>query len=107
MAPWADRDEWFNKDRLTVPYSELWHGSRFRELSYFFDEYNEFVLPALCTICNSVFSPETIEELCNFNPQHGQKINATCQECHENTEVEVQITTGHPLNQVFLFHEDG
>jgi hypothetical protein len=41
LAHWEERDEWFNLDNITVPYKEVWHGSRFRELSFFWDEERE------------------------------------------------------------------
>ena len=106
LAHWKHQDEWFRQDSIAVPYKELWHGNRFRELSYFFDEYNEYLLPSLCSICNSVFSPDLIDELCNFNPQQGQIVHAKCQECYEDNVITVQLTKGHSLNQVFIFHED-
>jgi hypothetical protein len=41
LAHWEERDEWFNLDNITVPYKEVWHGSRFCELSFFWDEERE------------------------------------------------------------------
>ena len=30
LAHWRGRDDWFNKDVITVPRKEIWHGERFR-----------------------------------------------------------------------------
>ena len=58
LAHWEEKDDWFNVGHITVPYKEIWHGSRFRELSYFWDEqkYKSFSshflgynLPCICS----------------------------------------------------------
>jgi hypothetical protein len=51
MAHWEERDNWFNIEDITVPYKEVWHGSRFRDLSMFWDEERESCLPTCCPIC--------------------------------------------------------
>ena len=39
MAHWKDKDSWLNchESWTTCNSSELWHGKRFRELSWFWD----------------------------------------------------------------------
>ena len=38
MEHWKHKDEWFNVNETVWPKTETWHGNRFRELSYFWDE---------------------------------------------------------------------
>ena len=46
MAHWKDKEEWLNKEELHCNLKEIWHGKRFRELSYFWDQNKETLLPA-------------------------------------------------------------
>ena len=106
LAHWKDRRDWFRQESVTVPLKELWHGDRFTEISYFFDERAEFLLPTVCISCNSVISTEEIHESCGPNPVSGQSTTITCNQCFEDNNVIVKYVKRHPLNQVFIFHED-
>ena len=58
---WQSKDEWFNVDPDDdISLIELWHGSRFRELSHFWDSSKETLLPAHCTHCNAVVPADII-----------------------------------------------
>ena len=106
LAHWRERNEWFRKDTITVPRRELWHGEQFCNISFFFDETAEYLLPALCLFCNATISTEQIEERCGMNPLTGQSGTITCTECLEDNLVEIKYARGNPLDQVFIFHED-
>ena len=60
LAHWENRAEWFNKQNIEVPFKEVWHGSRFRDLSYFWDEDKETVMPTCCPNCDNLISVEEI-----------------------------------------------
>lgn len=57
MAHWSSRDQWFNRsvEHEHPGQSELWHGSRFRELSWYWnpdESYEEVffrsIIPGVC-----------------------------------------------------------
>ena len=55
LGHWEDKNEWFNKNpEEDINLIELWHGSRFRELSFFWDCKKTMLLPSYCTSCVSV-----------------------------------------------------
>lgn len=56
MAHWNDREQWLNKpDDYEHPgQTELWHGGRFRELSWFWNPEETYVLPDWCPFCHTV-----------------------------------------------------
>ena len=56
LSHWKDRGDWFNvssKDDLDL--IEIWHGSRFRELSYFWDPNKITLLLCHCPHCEEMF----------------------------------------------------
>ena len=102
-AHWRERDEWFKKSQLAVPRKELWHGDRFRELSYFWDEDSEFLLPSKCDQCQNIISTEMVNNGIDIGNDITQVI---CGYCSQTAQVECRFTSGNPLNQCFIFHED-
>ena len=103
MAHWTDRDHWFNKDEdyQHPGESELWHGSRFRSLSWFWNPDEYYVLPDWCPLCHAVISSAVITDAF----EHKQPI--TCPECVQNFTAIPRRVAGDPRNQVVLIHEDG
>ena len=51
---WKNRHEWLIKEHLEVPRKELWHGERFRELSYFWDPDQVTQLSEVCAFCQTI-----------------------------------------------------
>ena len=109
MAHWEDRDNWFNKDTPECPRKELWHGQRFLQLSYFFDQNKESPLPVICKHCNSIVS---VSDIATRRTELGidnvyESFEYTCCTCYSVFELWPKFMRGCPLNQAYLFHEDG
>lgn len=43
-----------------MPRKEIWDGTRFSELSWFWDPEKEWLLPVMCPFCSSVISASDI-----------------------------------------------
>ena len=108
LAHWEERDDWFNIDDITVPHKEVWHGSRFRDLSFFWDEDAESFLPACCPNCLNIIS---VDEMCLASGADrlvpDDYVQLSCSECTFEFSDIVQSVKGNWLNQAFIFHEDG
>lgn len=59
-AHWRQKERWLNKLGEQWPKSEIWDGSRFAELSWYWDPDSEWLLPVRCPTCCSVVSPKEI-----------------------------------------------
>ena len=46
--------------------TELWHGQRFRELSYFWDNSKETLYPVTCPSCLKIISSDVISASSDF-----------------------------------------
>ena len=103
LSHWKNKESWFKKQNSFWPKKELWHGERFNEWSYFWDEDNLFQLPALCSQCNEFISVDVLNN--GANTEEGQVVS--CKECGNASTYEKKFARGNPLNQVFIFHEDG
>lgn len=64
----------------------------------------ETPLPSLCPNCGTIFLVEFIQA---HNPTRGDSFSVTCNECFEEVRITANIMKGCPLNQAYLFHEDG
>ena len=106
MSHWNEHNEWLNKPDEDIHWwTELWHGERFRELSYFWDPDVSTLLPEVCPSCSSIIPASTISsgkaleqtsQVCVVRP--------TCiSECH----VVPRYMDGDPRNQAIVFHIDG
>ena len=103
MAHWNDRDQWFGKsaDYDHPGVTELWHGSRFRELSWFWNPNETYILPDWCLFCREIIPASMIQEAST----NGEAI--TCYSCTNMFEPIVREVAGDPHNQVIIIHEDG
>ena len=103
MQHWENKDNWFQVNQSVWPKREIWDGERFQELSYFWDQDNEFQLPDFCPSCSEVLSCEEI----NAGNDVGNSKEIVCPECRDKVITVPTFVKGSPLNQAFLFHEDG
>jgi len=106
LGHWFHKDDWFLRDPSTchIPISEMWDGTRFAEISYFFNPDAKYQLPSLCTSCSSILSVEEIlnGDICTINSSI-----VVCQSCSISQEVEYKFTYGNPRNIVLMVHYDG
>ena len=105
MAHWINREDWLNIEHLQVPRKELWHGERFRELSYFWDPEQETQLPEICDLCQTIIPVTVINESADEGDLSVRTIS--CPNCLEEVDVAPRFMRGNPLNQAVVFHEDG
>lgn len=104
LAHWEDRESWFLQERVKVPKKETWHGQRFADLSYFWDSNSSTLLPAVCPGCNTVISKNFLNE----NNLVGEvEFEIECNQCFQTFRYQKKYMKGSPLNQAFIFHEDG
>ena len=84
---------------------ELWDGSRFSELSWFWDPHCEWTLPVCCPFCRAVISATTVNDVvsrCSSN-----SIKLQCLECHTRFDHDIRKAKGDPRNIALLGHWDG
>lgn len=99
MAHWRDRSEWMSETACTdVVQTELWHGERFKELSWFWNPDKQYTLPELCPYCRAVI-PSTVIE--------GGTPIIECQKCDKEFACYPRSVRGDPRNQAIIIHEDG
>ena len=58
-AHWTDRKNWLYDTAAESnhkTYNEIWDGSRFHDLSWFWDPEAEWLLPTRCSVCREVIS---------------------------------------------------
>ena len=104
MSHWNDRDQWLGKPKeYNHPgVTELWHGSRFHELSWFWNPNQTHILPDWCPFCRELISASTIQEAST------NREAITCHSCMNTFEPIVREVAGDPRNQVIIIiHEDG
>ena len=103
MAHWNERDGWLDKCP-TYEHSgmtELWHGKRFRELSWFWNPQKEYVLPEWCPFCHAIIPASVVEDCYQMNRR------ITCNGCSKCFPAMPRKVKGDPRNQALIIHEDG
>ena len=106
LEHWLNKHEWMDENSNKC-YKEVWHGERFKELSYFWDENVETFLPVCCPNCDTIISVEDMENLVFPNSTLHDRLYLSCPECTFDFVHEPKKMRGNPLNQAFIFHEDG
>lgn len=104
MAHWRDRDEWLSgtAEHTHVAQTELWHGDRFKELSWFWNPEKEYTLPELCPHCNAIIPSAVVEEASTSTPTV-----LKCKRCNKEFVCYQRTVRGDPRNQAIVIHEDG
>lgn len=108
LSHWEAKNEWLNKGDIEVLYyKEIWHGARFRELSPFWDDARESFMPTCCPNCNNIISVDEIVQAAGVNGLIAHNpVNLSCRECTFDFVYSIRVTL-YPLNQAFIFYEDG
>lgn len=106
-AHWLDRKHWL--ENMTVDENrlkkEILDGTRFNELSWFWDPTCEWILPAHCPSCKLYGGTEVIKEASGYNTT--AYVTIECPECHYEFSHNVQSTFGDPRNIALIGHWDG
>jgi len=100
---WEEREHWLNHEGPWYPLKEVWDGSRFSEVSWFWDPDCEWFLPVKCHFCSSVLSAEEIER----SPPDGHSYTVTCCQCGSVNTCKGEKAKGDPRNIALMGHWDG
>ena len=111
MAHWDDKTSWFNLPEETASGSltELWHGTRFQELAYFWDSNKSCLLPDKCTFCFLIISASQISQALSqdVSDNTSEQVSIVGGICHSSVRISPRYVTRDPRNQAVMIHEDG
>jgi len=98
LAHWEDRDTWLNVplDYDHPEKSELWHGKRFQELSYFWNPDETTLLPEKCPSCSAIIT--TSEISASLSGPFSQVASVMYKCCCTLVTIEPQYMRGDPRN---------
>ena len=102
MVFWDEKDHWLDHEGPWFPLKEVWDGSLFSEVSWFWDPDSEWLLPTTCSFCSSVLSAEEIE-----NSYDGHNHNVTCSDCGTLNICTGEKANGDATNIALIGHWDG
>lgn len=102
-AHWLEKDHWLNsadnrKSWGWTHKNEIWDGTRFAELSYFWDPNDEFVLPEYCPHCNIVVSATDVVN----SPTSNGIQEVICPGCFNCFQTEIKTAYGDPRNIAYI-----
>lgn len=107
MAHWKERAAWFGGKPHGIKYKEIWHGEKFSDLSFFWDTETDTLLPTTYPHCGSVSTTSEIQDAAHPGSSSTDPVQLRCSECVITFLHTPQFMRGNPLNQAFIFHEDG
>lgn len=107
MAHWEEKDHWYYATGPWYPLREVWDGTRFAELSYFFDPEARFLLPSKCTFCRAIISTTKLKGNGLDVEGNVDIVKYQCQECGTVQNCHKQYVNGDPRNIVLMGHWDG
>lgn len=103
LAHWFNREAWISGVGPNFELSEVWDGSRFNELPWFWNPDKEWVLPYKCNCCGNVISVEQIEAF----PEKDGVYTIQCEECGDRADHQPKFAQGEPRNIALIGHWDG
>ena len=104
LAHWINKDAWLRGVGANFELKEVWDGSRFNELAWFWDPDSKWMLPCKCHLCGNVFSADQIRASPECN---GQDHSVQCEECGKRQVVTPVFVSGDPRNIALIGHWDG
>ena len=99
MGHWMDKHSWLDGDPSNsndTKLSELWHGSRFKQISWFWNPANYTLLPAKCVSCGMLISTETIEKELSLPQTTPTPLSVTCDGCRNIVSFHPNYMRGDP-----------
>ena len=87
-----------NTEEPWYPIKEMWDGTRFAELSWFWDPNKHWLLPMRCVGCKGIIPTWELES-CDDR--------VTCKHCDLLQEKEKLYAVGDPRNIALILHWDG
>ena len=108
LSHWFERDHWILQESQDgwgfEPKTEIWDGTRFAELQWFWNPEEQWKLPSQCPCCKGVISVANIESFPDGNS--GDKL-VTCPFCRGSFAHKIEIASGDPRNIACILHWDG
>ena len=80
--------------------TELWHGKRFRELSWFWNPQKEYILSEWCPFYHAIIPASIVEDCYEINRR------IPCNGCSKCFPAMPRKVKGDPRNQALIIHED-
>ena len=108
-AHWTDRENWLydHEEDHDKTYNEIWDGSRFHELRWFWDPEAEWLLPTRCNVCREVISAEVISVALHTRMPMEQNVDIKCTNCATRFSHLPKYARGDPRNLALIGHWDG
>ena len=108
LSHWFERDHWILQESQDgwgfETKTEIWDGTRFAELQWFWNPEEQWKLPAQCPCCKGVISVANIESFPDGNS--GDKL-VTCPFCRGSFAHKIELASGDPGNIAYILHWDG
>ena len=111
-AHWNGREFWLGVGRNNNLKNEIWNGSRFKELSWFWNPDVKWIVPVLCPTCKEIVSSTITLHLDSndaipdgFDPT--VRIFIECPNCFTNFKHAPKVTRGDPRTIALIGHWDG
>ena len=113
-AHWNEREFWLGVGRNNNLKNKIWNGSRFKELSWFWNPDVKWIVPALCPTCKEIVSSTIIKEALHLasNDSITDSFDPTvyifieCPNCFTNLKHAPKVTRGDPRNIALIGHWD-
>ena len=94
---WEEKEHWLHHEGPWFPLKEIWDGSRFSEVSWFWDSDSEWFVPNF-SFCSSLLSAEEIQG----SPYEGHHYSVTCSDCGSANIRGGEKDRGDPKNIVLI-----
>ncbi|XP_066914088.1 uncharacterized protein [Clytia hemisphaerica] len=101
LGHWKNKDSWLHKTGSTFPLNEIWDGSRFKEVQWFWDPAASWALPHQCNFCENIINMQKL------NSGQNKVFTVTCDECQREQSVRLKYANGDPRNIALIGHWDG
>ena len=106
MGHWHEREHWMTgvHEGPRNTFKEVWDGSRFNKLKWFWDPECEWMLPVRCNFCTAVISADEIQSS-TYNEDGSYSVD--CEDCGTRVHHRPQYARGEPCNVALIGHWDG
>lgn len=77
LAHWINTENWIGGEGANDILKEVWDGSRFNELAWFWDPDSKWMLPHKCNLCGDIISVDKIRSSRKCNEEQKNQIKST------------------------------
>ena len=105
---WLYRDKWMqDAPGSNDTFDEIWDGSRFSELSWFWNAEKQWLLPVRCSFCNNIIGTKEIMSAMQRITDTSSTVAVTCPYCCTKFNHIPTYAKGDPRNLALIGHFDG